>query len=383
MSEHKWLFFIVAAICLAYTVGHQSKWNKKRCIQVLTLLLACFAGLRSWRMGDVRHYCWAYLECNLPDWKLNLLATQGDSIGIQLLFRGVGQLGLGFEVCVFLIAAFLSITLGVMVYRYSPSPFWSYVMYLAMGFYMSSMDILKQAIAMGFTMWAMMAVLEHRPGKFLLFVGIAALFHTPSLAFLVVYPFANQKIDIYYFLILAGIIGAVFLFRDEIVTATSDLYYEESMDFEAQGTLGGKTVVMVLILLLALVLRPLKQYDTAYCQLFNVMILAAIIQSFSVYDNVFTRLAEYFFQFIVLFMPMMLQSGKTRARLYPEHTHEIYYLEPKAMFVLQIGIVLFAVWFYFQNVDNAAYLKEFCFLWESDGASSRELLRDMLAEYGG
>lgn len=383
MNEHKWLFFIVAAIGLSYTVGHQTKWNKKRCIQALTILLTCFAGLRSWRMGDVRHYCWAYLECNLPDWELNLLATSGDTVGIQLLFRSVGQLGLGFEVCIFLIAAFLAITLGVLVYRYSPSPFWSYVMYLAMGFYISSMDILKQAIAMGFIMWAMMAVLEHRPGKFLLFVGLAALFHTPAMVFLVVYPFANKKIDIYYFLILAAVIAAVFLFRDEIVNATSDLYYEEGMEFEAEATLGGKTVVMVLILVLALVLRPLKQYDAAYCQLFNVMILAAIVQSFSVYDNVFTRLAEYFFQFVALFMPMMLQSGKVRARLYPEHAGEIYYLEPKAMFLLQIGIVLFAIWFYNQNVDSAAYLKQFCFLWEDDAASSLDLLRDMLAEYGG
>lgn len=383
MNEHKWLFFIVAAIGLFYTVGRQTKWNKKRCIQALTILLTCFAGLRSWRMGDVRHYCWAYLECNLPDWKMNWTATSGDTIGIQLLFRGVGQLGLGFEVCIFLIAAFLAVTLGVLVYRYSPSPFWSYVMYLAMGFYMSSMDILKQAIAMGFVMWAMMAVLEHRPVRFLLFVGIAAMFHTPALVFLIVYPFANKKMDIYYFLILIGMVGAVFLFRDEIVEFTGDLYYEEGMEFEAEGVLGGKTVVMVMILILALVLRPLKQYDVMYRQLFNVMILAAVVQSFSVYDNVFTRLAEYFFQFVVLFMPMMLQSGKVRARLDPEHAGEIYYLEPKAMFVLQIGIAVFAFWFYNQNVDSAAYLKQFCFLWEDENPSSLELLREMLAEYGG
>lgn len=383
MNEHKWLFFIVAAIGLIYTVGRQTKWNKKRCIQALTILLTCFAGLRSWRMGDVQHYCWAYLECNLPDWKINWLATSGDTVGIQLLFRGVGQLGLGFEVCIFLIAAFLAVTLGVLVYRYSPSPFWSYVMYLAMGFYMSSMDILKQAIAMGFVMWAMMAVLEHRPVRFLMFVGVAALFHTPALVFLVVYPFANKKIDIYYFFILIGMVAAVFFFRDEIVEFAGDLYYVEGTEFEAESVLGGKTVVMVLILILALVLRPLKQYDVMYRQLFNVMILAAIVQSFSVYDNVFTRLAEYFFQFVVLFMPVMLQSGKVRARLYPEHATEIYYLEPKAMFVLQIGIVVFAVWFYNQNVDSAAYLKQFCFLWEDDGASSLELLREMLAEYGG
>lgn len=383
MNEHKWLFFIVAAIGLTYTVGRQTKWNKKRCIQALTILLTCFAGLRSWRMGDVMHYCWAYLECNLPDWKMNWAATSGDTVGIQLLFRGLGQLGLGFEVCIFLIAAFLAVTLGVLVFRYSPSPFWSYVMYLAMGFYISSMDILKQAIAMGFVMWAMMAVLEHRPVRFLLFVGIAAMFHTPALVFLIVYPFANKKMDIYYFLILIGMVGAVFLFRDEIVEFTGDLYYEEGMEFEAEGILGGKTVVMVMILILALVLRPLKQYDGMYRQLFNVMILAAVVQSFSVYDNVFTRLSEYYFQFIVLFMPMMLQSGKARARLYPEHAKEIRYLEPKAMFVLQIGIAVFAFWFYCQNVDSAAYLKQFCFLWEDENPSSLELLRDMLAEYGG
>lgn len=383
MNENKWLIFVIMAITLAYAVGRKSKQDKKRCIQVVTIVLTCFSGFRSWRMGDVFHYCNAYVGCNLPSWNFRFVEN-GDTVGLQLFFRTAGQMGISFEVCLFLIAAFVAITLGVLVYRYSPSPYWSYVMYLAIGFYIASFSMLKQIIAMGFIMLAMIAVIERQPGRFLLWVAVAAIFHTPALIFLVAYPFANKRINLSYFLILFSIVAGIFLFRDRIVQWISSVYYDDSIEFEAAEILGGKVVVMVMILLIALIFRPLRNYDTLYCQTFNIMILAAIVQCASVYDNVFTRLADYFYQFVVLFIPLMLQSGWEQAKKYPQHSGVIRYWPPKLMFLVQFGITLFSLWFYMANVNgSSALLKDFHFFWQVDGASSRELLEQALGTFGG
>lgn len=383
MNANKWIFFVIMAVTLIYALGIKNNWNKKRCIRLVTVILICFSGLRSWRMGDCRHYCYAFLECNLPDWTLNV-TENGDTIGLQLFYRLIGQMGLGFEVCIFLIAVFVGVTLAVFVYRYSPSPYWSYVMYLAMGFYLASFNILKQVIAMGFIMLAMMEIIERRPGRFLVWVGIAALFHTPALVFLIAYPFANKKINLSYFLLIAMMVLAVFLFRDEIINQLSSLYYEEDMQFEAAEALGGKVVVMVMILVLGLILRPLQNYDVIYRQTFNIMVLAAIVQSFSVYDNVFTRLADYFYQFIVLFIPLMLQPAREQARMYPNHVKKIRYWPPRVLYVLQLGITLFAIYFYISTINGStALLGEFKFIWQVDAESSLDLLREMLEAYGG
>ena len=383
MTENKVLIFVIMAITLCYTLGVKTRNNKIRCIAAVTVVLTCFSGFRSWRMGDMRHYCWAFLETNLPDWELQFIG-RGDTAGLQLLYRFIGQMGLGFEVCVFIAAAFTAITLGILVFRYSTSPFWSYVMYLSMGFYLGSMNTLKQAIAMGFIVLAMMAILDRKPLRFLFMVAAGSLFHTPALVFLIAYPFANKKINWSYFFLIILIMGSVFFLRDQIIDLLTDVYYEGEVELEAVEFMGGKVFMMAAILAIAVILRPLNRFDTVYCKIFNVFVLAVVAQSFSVYDNVFTRLADYFFQFIVLLIPMMLQSYKLQVRFHPNHERQIRYWHPKILLVGQMMLCVFALWFYMSTINGStALLNEFKFFWQAEGETSLELLADMLAESGG
>lgn len=380
VTENKVLLFVIMAITLCYTQAVKTRNNKIRCILVVTVILTCFSGFRSWRMGDMRHYCWAYLETNLPNWELTLTES-GDTIGLQLFYRFMGQLGLSFEVCVFVAAAFVAITLGILVFRYSTSPFWSYVMYLSMGFYLGSMNTLKQAIAMGFIVLAMMAILEHKPIRFILLVAAGTMFHTPAMVFVIAYPFAHKKIDVYYFLLVVLLTGAVFFFRDQIIDTLTDVYYEDTVEMKAAEFLGGKALMMAVILVATAILRPLRRFDTVYCQVFNVMVLATIAQTFSVYDNVFTRLADYFFQFIVLLIPMMLQSYKLQVRFHPAYANRIRYWHPRMLFAIQMVLISFAVWFYMSTINGSAgLLNAFRFFWQAEGESSLELLAEMLVE---
>lgn len=370
------------AIGLVYATGRKQLWQKKRCIQILTIILTCFSGFRSWRMGDVFHYCNAYLVCNLPDWKLDI--DSGDTIGLQLFLRTFGQMGFSFEVCIFVIAAFVAISLAIFVYRYSPSPFWSYVMYLCMGFYIFSFSALKQTIAMSFVIWAAIAIFQSKPHKFLFWVALASLFHPPALLFLIAYPFAHKRVDALYFLIFAIAMVLIFIYRDSIVHFASDLYYEEDMEFTATDTLGGKAIVMVGILLCAVILRPLKNYDVLYRKVFSLIVLATMIQTFSVYDNVFTRLADYFFQFIVLLIPLMIQPAYEQAKDYPNDINSIRYWPPKVLFLVQLVLVAFSLYFYFSTINgSSALLDAFQFVWEVDEPSSLELLNERLAAFGG
>lgn len=382
MTGHKLLIFVIMAITLVYAMSQKTRSRKKCCVITTAAVLALFSGLRSWRMGDMMHYCSAYLNVNMPDWTPHFV-DNGDTLGLQLFLRLFGQLGLGFEVCVFAVAVFVAVCLGVLIFRYSTSPFWSFVMYLAMGFYLLSFSALKQIIAMSFVILAAMAIFEKKPLRFILMVAMGALFHLPALVFLIAYPFANKKVDWKYFLIILMMMATVFFFRDQVVNMFTNAYYEDEVQFEAAEFMGGKVYVMALLLVVALTLRPLNRYDTLYRQVFNINVLAVMVQTFSVYDNVFTRLADYFFQFVVLLVPMMLQSYKMQARLHPEHTDQIRRWPTKVLYVGQMALLVIAVWLYMFTVDSGyELLKQFRFVWQSEGPSSLELLADMLATYG-
>lgn len=366
MSLQMPLLVVVMVIAAAYSFSHKSSRSKKRCVVLISIILALFSGLRSWWMGDLIKYYTLYLRCSGPDW-LTALTEDSANLGIRWFFHYANVLGISYDNCILLIAVFASATLGILVYRYSPSPYWSYLMYIAMGFYIFTYSGLKQTIAMGFVILAAMAMFEKKFWKFVFWVCFGSLFHAPALIFLAAYPFCRQRLNMRYLLVVACLAAAMFLFRAPIVNFMTSLYYDDKDAVMATTEVGGRFMMMGLIIVLGIVLRPLRQWDETYLQVFNLMIVAAALQTMSVYDNVFTRLTDYYYQFIVLFLPMMLQSGHSQARALPNHRYEVRYWPPEVYILLGLGITLFALWYYNGFVDSSwAILKDFFFRWEID-----------------
>ena len=100
------------------------------------------------------------------------------------------------------------------------------------------------------------------------------------------------------------------------------------------------------------------------------MIMAAIIQMFSMYDNVFTRLADYYFQFSVLYIPMIFfeQDYPVPVNHYAAHPLLPFNRRSTALIVFFLVIALLW-WYHYSNlgqtitneVDN--YLN-FRFMWD-------------------
>lgn len=367
------LFFAVAAITLVFAFNLNIEKSKLLCVQCVTVVLTCFSGLRSWRYGDLMHYCYVFLETNLPEWQLDT-KNNVDTIGLQLLYRVFGQLGFGFETLLFFVAAFCAIALGIVVYRYSPSPYFSYLMYIALGNYMFTFSALKQSLASAFIMLAFVYVIEKKPIRFVALVLLAFLFHKPAILFLAAYFIANKKIDKYYFAVLAVAATGVAFFTDEIVTWLSTLYYD-TMEFTVNESVGFKQTMMVVIVVLAVFLRPPKEFDRVYKCTFSLMVAAAMLQAFAVYSNVFTRLADYYFQFFVIFIPLMLETGEEQAEKMPQYADKIRYTFQRYYPFFKIGVSAFAVLYYAWVLSSGgALVNDFKFIWQNTGESSRELL---------
>lgn len=369
---HIGIFLLVSLIAVSYSFSQKKKSDKKHCIQLVTVVMTLFSGLRSWRMGDVYHYCHAFIQCNSESWRLDFESR--DSIGTQIIYRLFGQMGMGFEICLFVIAAFSAISLGYFVFRYSSSPYLSYLLYIGLGYYIFTMSALKQTIAMAFIMWAMSAIIESRKDKFLLFVILAALFHLPASIFLVAYFAAHKKTDKYYFIGLLVLTVSIMLLRDQIVSVASNLYYEDEVKYNAAGYVGGKFIAMLAMLIISSVIHPLWDSNGIYRYLFNIMVIATMLQAFSVYDNVFTRLADYYFQFSVVFVPLVLDS-KLQSDYGGRLECDGQRLPRKMRVVAYLLISIAITMFYIQTLEsNVSLLSEFRFFWEVKGPSSLELM---------
>ena len=168
-------------------------------------------------------------------------------------------------------------------------------------FYMRSRGIPESEARM-LLMFAFTGIMEERPRKFFLWTVLAGCIHTPAFVFLPAYWFAKSKLSMHKLLIYIASAGLIFLFRTQIVTFVSEFYYEEA-SYMVNDRLGGRFIMIVALLIAGVALRGFSGKN--FSKLFNLIVIAAILQMFSGFDNVFTRLTDYYFQFLVLYLPMM------------------------------------------------------------------------------
>ena len=359
------LLIAVVVITILYACGRRGVMQKKHCVQAVTVLLTIFSGFRSWWMGDLIKYYTLYLNCNGPDWKNYVF--DANNIGLRLFFRIAGAVHISYDICILLIAALVAICLGVLIFRYSPSPYWSYLMYIAMGFYLFTYSGLKQSIAMSFLIIAAICYFEGRQIKMIIWVFVAALFHVPALIFLLLLLLPSRKIGVQYFVTIVVLFTICFLFKGQLVSLLSNWYYDEQDTYENINALGGRFIMMCFIMIIALILRPLNAWDKVYSRVFSMMIMAALCQMFSVYDNNFSRLADYFFQFVVLFIPLMLESGTQQAKAFPAYKVKIRYWDRSVYILATVCITAFSAWYYNSYLSaSTAILDDFKFFWQID-----------------
>ncbi len=360
------LLIVIAALTLAYACGRKSRLDKKLCVQAVTVILTLFSGLRSWWMGDLIKYYTHYRQCNGANWKEQVFGDWSN-IGLRLFFRLAGALHISYDVCIFLIAALAAISLGALVFRYSPSPYWSYLVYIGMGFYLFTYTGLKQTIAMSLLIVAAFGYFEGKPVRMILWTLAAALFHLPAIIFLLLLLLPLNRIDMRYVMTLTVMFVLCFLFKGGLVTFMSRLYYDDEDTFENILKVGGRFWMMCFIMVIGLTLRPLRIGDSVYFRVFNMMALAAMCQIFSVYSNNFSRLADYFYQFSVLFVPMILEPGESQARAQPERAGTIRYWDRRVYIAAYIAVTAFTFWYYLSYIRASTdILNSFRFFWQID-----------------
>ena len=209
--------------------------------------------------------------------------------------------------CIFL-AAIAMICFGHFIRRYSPSPLQSVLYYLGLLLYTFHFSALKQSLAMSFVLLAFDHVIARRPIRFLLTVGLASAFHFPALVFLPAYWIAQKPPGKNYLIGLAALLLVTYLFRDQLLNLMLGLYGDAET---VQETMSGiaflrtKAIIMIIIVIVSVIIRKPTQEETIYGVLLKFMGLAIVFQTFCGYNNIFERLADYYFQFAVVFIPMV------------------------------------------------------------------------------
>lgn len=305
---------MAAVLVLAYVMRGDKPENKDY-IWLSCLLMFALCGLRdvySIGIDSATSYVSIFRGLGETDWAD---IPQGNNMGFTYLLKLCHTLtGGDYQSFYMLYTAFFMVIFGRFVSKYSPSPVQSFCYFWGLLCYIFLFDGIKQGIAMGFITLAFDAIVEKKPLWFALLVYIAWWFHAPALIFAPAYLIAMMKPGRMYLLFLAALLAFTYSFRDRILELMLEFYDTTIYDYEMRF-LANKVIIMLGIVAAALVLRPPEEDDRVYGILLQFMGIAVVIQTFASYNNTFERLANYYFQFCVAFIPLVFQTDTRRSRL--------------------------------------------------------------------
>lgn len=369
MESLEYYLLLVAILAFGILMPQGAK-DRKQYIVIMAVLHSLLSGLRhQYLTGDMQSYCYKYWRTLNEGWFSEEIFQEGKNFGFNWLLKFFSTLSNGeFQVFLIAVAIFIEAVVAYLIYKYSPLPWLSFLVWNCMGFYVIGFNIVKQSIAMGLIMLAFIGIMEEKPKQFALFAILAGFVHTPALVFIPAYFLSKQKFTLKTLLIyICGAI-AIFINKNQIVKLMEDFYYEEDVVGDS-AELGGR---FFLILLFIIAGFALKGFNGKYfSKVANLIVVAAVLQMFSGFDNIFTRLTDYYLQFLIIFIPLSFADYKDEKLTGISEGIRLD-IPTKLRFVIIIFLSMFLIWFYNRSYIDIDIISvddytNYRFFWEEWG----------------
>lgn len=336
---------MVASVLLFGAIMPQKGPKRIRYIILMTVLHTCLCGFRyMYLTGDLHKYYFTFLNSGKAGWFSEELWAEGRNFGFFYFNKLVYLLSGGdFQAFLFVIAAIVHIALGYVTYRYSPAPWFSYLVWNCMAFYIFGFSAIKQALAMAFVMLAFVGIAEKHLRLYLVMMTLAGSIHMPALVFLPAYWLAQMRVKPHTIALYLFIGVAIYVFRNQFVEFIRTFYYEDDEIMIHSGEIGNRMIMILGFTLFGLLFRGFR--DPVMDDLFHIMAVASILQLLAGFDNIFTRLTDYYFQMSVLYLPMTFfpRNGFRSRR---DGMRPVFPFNRRSGAFLAMFVAAFILWFY-------------------------------------
>lgn len=337
--------FIVAATLILGAIMPQQGPKRKYYIAVMAVLHAFILGFRyQYLTGDLMKYQSTYVRLVQYDWFSEEVLRGGRNAGFYLLQKLCATIfDYDFQPFLIVTAIIGAVCVAVVIYRYSPAPWMSYLVWNCLSFYIFGFSAVKQALAMNFILLAFIGIAERKLSFYLVMMTIAGLIHNPALIFLPAYWIAKQRVS-FKTIVLYAVIGVLlYAFKNQIVDLATELYYDDQDTLVLNsGEIGNRFIMILLFAVFGVLFKGFR--GRTFESLFHIMAVAALLQMFAGFNNVFTRLADYYFQLSILYIPMIFFPQRDVQR--PGRMKPVFPFNQRSMWLMAVIISLFLIWFY-------------------------------------
>lgn len=198
---------------------------------------------------------------------------------------------------------------------------------------------LRQSLAIAIVAISYKYIKEKKFFKFLLIVLVAFFFHKSAFIALLLYPVYHMKITRIKAALFVPVIGAVFVFRNQIFEYILQFLGEYGEQYELSETTGYAMIALfTLFLVFSYVVPNEENMDKETIGLRNIMIITLIIQTFALASPVAMRMNYYNIMLVPLLLPRIINRCNER--------------DKRVYRYIEIGLIVFFILYYFYRAHT-------------------------------
>ena len=359
---------LIVLLSVAAFLFHGNRKNSKMYVFIAFLFLFAVMGLRdvyafgSDASGAHGSYSISFKKLGTSEW--TSLTQKGQNyynIGFTFFTKMIYGLTNGdYQIYIIILSFIVIFSYMHFIGKYSPSPIQSVLYFLGLLYYPFLFDALKQALAMSVLLFAFDAIIEKKPIKFIIIVVLATTFHFPALIFMPAYWIGRMKIGRNYLIVVAVILFLTYIFRDLLLNLMLDAYGNETDEVTMAGIrfLRNKALIMIGIVVVAFFIRPPTPEETVYNTLLMFAGISIVFQTFCGYNNIFERLADYYFHTAIVFIPLVFEKRKESETSVGQFKYD------RIKVAMMLITCVFSIWRFLSYVNNSELYNPYRFFWQ-------------------
>ena len=340
---------IYALLLYFFCVDNKKKENILCALTGFQLFLT--AALRASTVGgDLENYIPAFLTISEIPW--SELWRYPWEYGYVLLNKILSLISSNEQVLLIGVGLFVTIGYIRFIRVYSKMVWLSLFLLIALGYYLTSLSMLRQSLAIVFVLNSIQYVENRNFKRFALWVSVAVFFHYTAIAFFLLYPLSRFRISIIYFICILLFSFLFSAFSGNIILIhIIDKYYSIYEGNIISGEGYNMLFLLLTITFIGLLIGRHYHIKNARYEIFcQMLILACCLQLFSLQFSLFARIVLYYQIALIIFIPEILSYIKDRSIAY----------------LCKIGIlsgsVFYLIFIYFEN--NSSRILPYAFFWE-------------------
>lgn len=280
---------------------------------IMTIQLFILSAFRHYTVGyDTVNYVNRYsIIANTPFNNLPNISGRLDfEMGYIYVNKFLSYINSDYRFLLIVTSLFILISFGIFIYTNSKITWLSYFVFITLGYWGNSLNVLRQFISISILLLGIRFVQKSQLGRFIFTVLVASTIHTSALFFVVIYPLSKLNLNRYFYIIYSLSLALLFRFAQPVTLwLMYNFGYSDLSNRLDSGSGFGMLILLVIILIGSLLFkRQTEVYIENFDLYIKILLVGILLNVLALNFAMIGRAMLYFTIINIVLIPNLISA---------------------------------------------------------------------------